>query len=458
MTVRPAALLVSAVAHGTLFWALMAVQGEEEIDDEPFAVEIDVAPLPPEAFDPPARQEPQAQRAPEARSDEVAVAEPEPEPEPEPDPSAAVIDAGVDAAPIPESDAGPLIAGADAGTAELAGVAGGEGDAGVSEASQPAGAKGPVGVGVDLAPLSPPGDHLAVLIRFDRLRGTDWAPRAEKVLAPMPDYRMIIGNRKLAISDQLDALLISSSDPMDVAATNLAGRTTLEGAALRALLNHSEAPVTWSPARGGALGAIGRSPHRTPTDQRVYLTPMDRWVVLVDRDHLGPLADPGGGGLDERPPRNRLPSWLRGLPGLFALTGSGPRAEDGPALAVSVRGLPEAIEIPLVGALPAPRHLTLALEVQPLGFVVRGTMTFANAERAERFVTTANATRSSLVGSPLSATALKRFHAYHGIRGLSLRRAANRVSLATSISIADARALLDIAADQTTQWYARRRR
>src|SRR5690606_6475277 len=109
----------------------------------------------------------------------------------------------------------------------------------------------------------PDGDKVAVLLRYDRLRGTPWARLADSILAPMPDYRAIIGNRRVPLEKLFDALLISSRNPADVVATNLVARTRLSPAEVRRMLDHKVQPVRWRAARGGALGL------RQPSDLKL---------------------------------------------------------------------------------------------------------------------------------------------------------------------------------------------
>lgn len=459
-----AAIVASVVAHVLLFAGLAAVDtGEPEPEDDSFVVEIDVAPAAPEATDRLSSLEDE----PVDQADVVAAVEPEPEPVI--DPEAIAIDAGVpiDAAPIDAPrqlaavDAGPTDAGGDpdAGTAiASSGIdAGATTDAGPGDNTGDATPTGPVGVGVDLGFAAPSGDHLAVLLRFDRIRGSIWHQPAEEILEPMPDYRMIIGDRAVSIASRLDMLMISSSDPRDVTATNLAGKTPGSAADLRSFLDHPKSPVTWTQAHGGALGSIQSPQFTTSADQRVYLAPMAGWIVLADRKHLGALAQPAGAELGTLPAKGSLPPWMQRLPRLIGVTGTGSTIDDGPAVALSVRGLPDEIEIPMVGKLTAPEHMTAALQIHKLGFIVRGTMEFESAEQAAAFIDKVSRTRASLLASPVTAAPLRRFHAYHAVNGLTLKPIGSRVSYATSISVPDARAMMKLAASQTTRWYLRRR-
>ena len=505
----PAALAfvgVSAVLHGLGLWSLSAVDMRSHDDEEtPYEFEIDIAPEAPEAPDPGAEDdEPVVEPDPEPDPDTNTAAivdpviKPDVAPEPEPDPVVdpiVVVDAGASDAAVEtplELDAGVADAGPDAGvfdagsasavadagpraidagtplvaTSTRDGGSAGRGDAGPRDAgtavasSSDAGANvGPkvVGVGVDLAALTPPKDHLAVVIRFDRMRGTEWAERTEAILAPMPDYRLIIGERKIPIARSFDLLMISTSNPRDVTATNLATRTAMGPEATRKFLEHKDLPIAWSPVQGGALGKLGRSPFVAPDDPRVYLTPLPSWVLLVDPKHVGKLATPRPGSLDLTPGDDSLPVWVQKLPKVAAMTGTTPSFEGGPAVAVSARGLPAFIDVPLVARLPAPRHFTVGLWMHQNGLIARGTMQFASDKKAATFVTRASAAQKSLLGSKLKMLALQRFNGFYAVKNLSFRRVGSRVSYATSVSTADGIAMTKAAAAQATSWYSRKR-
>jgi hypothetical protein len=493
----------SLAAHlaGLMVVRLRAAPEPTARSDAFLMVDVDLAPPPPDAFDPPDETSPTAVEPSHAADD---VAPPEPPPEPPDDgvasdagPSdagpvdgdagpadAGPADAGPadaaatgdDAGPLPlaragdagagapvDRDAGPRIAGTGTGAARDAGSRlaaaaqdGGAGTAatGVSTGTGPGttatASTAPPGAAADFGPYIPTGDTIGVLIRFDRLRGTAWAARADAILAPMPDYRSIIGNRKRLIADQFDSLLISSSDPTDVTATNLAARGLVPAAELRRFLDHAGQPVRWTAARGGALGSRGRSPFKLDGDSRVYLQPFPSWVVLTAAGNLGHLIDPSDVSLDaaHADPAD-LPEWLARVQTVDVESG----ADHGPILVASVSQLPRVLRLPRFGELPGPEHLSVAFDLATTGFEVRGTLRFADARTAKRFETDLLAGRDRVLDSALGQAMLRSVHGYNALKGLSLKRRDRQVTFATSLSGADGKAMMELAAEWSRRFF-----
>lgn len=336
----------------------------------------------------------------------------------------------------------------DAGTAEQ------PGDEGAGDGTGDPMAGGPRSAGADanLTSYFPAGHVVTAMIRFDRLRGTPWAPQTEAILAPMPDYQSLIGRRKVSITQLFDTLIISTPEPRNVTATTLVGHASIAGSAARAFIDHRDAPVRWYTGRGGPVGERQSSPLVARGDKRVFLIPTPGWVLLSQPEHFGNLLEPAPGDIDSaQAPPSELPSWLADLPRIEDEAG----AASGPALLVTIAGmLPPSYRAPYVGVLPLPERLTLALEVTQGGFYVRGTMSFPNEQRADAFVAAATKAKDELAESRLFKIMLTQAHAYNAVRGLSLRRNGTRVGYATSISVADSRAMMALAAQWTQQFFS----
>ncbi|HEU5056752.1 MAG TPA: hypothetical protein VFU21_09500 [Kofleriaceae bacterium] len=471
------ALCVSFIAHGVAASAIVLLSSdrdeEEEID--PFSVvDVDVAPEAPEGFDPaddvpaaqvveevappPARNQPEETQLEPSEEDRPAEEEPaEKTAELIPHDAGPTNDAGA-------PDGGTAIAGTGApdGGPEVAGAANdagapGTAPAATATASRPSAPPGPPGTAADFRPYVPQGDKVTVLLRYDRLRGTPWAKLADAILAPMPDYRAIVGSRNTPLADLFDVLLISSRNPTDVTATNLVARTRRSPAEMRRFLAGKDTPVKWRAARGGVLGKRLPSPSKLERDNRVYLIPFPEWIVLTRTKHLGELAReapaPGApADLDAvRADETALPDWLRRARSVEVESG----LERGPIAVMSVSGIKHTeIDLPQVGTVPVPVHAALAIEMAKQGFYVRGTLTFSTVERAQAFQRTLEAARSRLLDSTWGQLLLKNFHAYHGLKGLTMRRRDARVTYATSISIADGKAMMVLAADWARRFYA----
>lgn len=339
------------------------------------------------------------------------------------------------------SDPGPAIA---AGS--------GSGSAGMTNEPAVDGAPTTAGTAANLLTYFPPGHVVTALIRFDRLRGTEWAPLTERLLRPMPDYRVLFGPTDANIADKLETLVISSPSPRDPRETTLVARTALGRADLRAFLG-ATTPVTWSTARGGLLGKrTGKASF--PGDTRVFLSPFRSWFLLAKPADLPGLTTAAPGDPDRIEAKGKLPAWISSIRTIEAESGD-PR---GPALVVTL-GLGgkrvdlEGNDFGLgIQTLPTPDRVSLAMEIVKQGWLVRGNMRFANEKEAREFVTVAETARQRIedsralqmvMGKPLARV----------IKNLSFARTGGRVSYATSISIADARAILAATAQQLDSYY-----
>jgi hypothetical protein len=485
---------------------IAGIEPAPELADEPILVDFDIneAPPPPEAEMPVPEQAQAPAPEPELvqATPEETVPAPEPEPEPEPE-GIAVFDAGpapADAGVPPDAVAPPadaaLVAGqnGDGGAAAIAAAA----DAGAPDAGRLAeraidagpaagtavaaaaidtgpgsatattapGTPGQPGAGtataagtpstsdVNLLAYLPPGDVVSVMVRFDRLRGWPWAAQAEAILAPMPDYRALIGDRKAALSEIFDFIIISTPQPREVTATTLVGRTRRSNAEMRAFIDQPQAPVSWYAARGGAAGRRLPSPLIVPGDARLFLQPKPSWTVLAQPRYLGVLPQRADGNIDTITASDAdLPDWLGRVPAIEEATGT--IKERGPVLMVTIQGLlPRRFNAPYVGELRTPRRITLAVEIARGGFYVRGAMLFDTDAQAEAFIASIGKARTDLTASPLGKALLRRFHIYHALNGLTFQRNGTKVAYATSISVADARGLLDRAAAEVRAFFA----
>ena len=492
----PVAFVASVIAHAAIAALLIWNVGDDEQDEEPdlvVDVDLDIAPPAPEGFDP---QDPSATQLidepaePEAADEGTEPPEPaaptvetelEPEdekPEPEDEetaeqtgpadagPPEEVVAGGGDAGP--PADGGPELAAGEttASPSPFAEAAAEIARTGPSITSEPstkrtaADAKPillPPGASADLRTYAPENDKIAVLLRYDRLRGTPWAALADAIVAPMPDYRSIVGHRKVSLADMFQSLLISSRNPTNPIATNLIARTHLRPAEVRRFLDHPAQPVTWQPARGGMLGTRVDSELKLERDRRVYLMPLPGLIVLTAPKHLGVLVEPGaaagssrGDAEGGRAADDDLPGWLS-----RARSVENEAGVDSDVIAVvTVGGLRRAeMAVPEFGSVPTPVRFSLALEMAKVGFYVRGTLAFATPELAQQFEQQVNHGRRQMMGNRFTQLMLRNLHAFHALERLTLRRRGQLVTYATSISNADAKAGMKLAADWTRRFF-----
>jgi hypothetical protein len=339
---------------------------------------------------------------------------------------------------------------AGSGSGVPAAVAQGSGSGVAGMDDQPAvdGAPTTAGTAANLLAYFPPGHVVTALVRFDRLRGTEWAVVTEKLFRPMPDYHALFGDKDAGINTKLDMLVISSPRPRDATATTLVMHTQQSRAAVRDLLANPSAPIAWSAARGGLLGKRGKV---FPGDRRVLISPWKTWYLLAQPDDLTGLTGAAKGDLDSIETKAKLPPWLSTIRTIEKESGDDKR---GPALVVTLGGpvvgsAPSKsgrYKFPDVGlgvtSLPVPQRVSFAMELVKQGWLLRGNIVFANDADATEFVQTMQDAQQRIVDSHVLSALVARQHALNTVKGLSLARTGARVSYATSLSISDARAVL----------------
>jgi hypothetical protein len=499
------ALVVSVAVHAITGligrWALAPADSHETT-----VVDIEVAP-----------EAPKAEALPleiDKPREVVAAAQETDEPKPPPEPVGEIpIDAGVDAppdAPIdarrrpdaavdaePDATAAPMVAEADAGVADdaaeadaaaqvamagsgdgsaasetgsgsdsRAGGGSGSGDGSAAIAGdgvtpggivQPPvdGAPTTAGTAANLLAYFPAGHTVTVLVRFDRLRGSEWALLAERLFKPMPDYHVLFGERDAKIADHFETLVVSTPRPRDATATTLVVRTNMTRPVLRAFLDQPTTPIAWAPARGGLIGRRGGK-LMFPGDRRVFLSPYKGWFLLVQPTDIGTLSATAAGELDKVEATDKLPGWLSAIRTIETESGDA----RGPALVVTLgfKGkpfkLPDGMDIALgVKQVPMPERVSLAMELVKQGWLVRGNLRFASEQEATEFCTSLESVKQRVIDTKVLSEPLRRQHLLNALTGLSVQRAGVRVSYATSISIADARALMAAAAATLDQYY-----
>ena len=493
------AVVASAVLHA-LAVVIMLVVGGVTKKSEVEVIDIELAPAPPKAEALPEEHErKQAASAPPEAT--PAAAQPEPPP---PEPSA-LIDAGVDApidAPVdapakkkkrPDAgidagtdapaDAGEAMiavlgfdAGANAlqlgsGSADVAMIGSGDGNgsgsgsgsgfetgsgsgSGSDMESEPAVAGAPTtaGTAANLLAYFPAGHVVTVLVRFDRMRGTEWAAATQKLLRPLPDYKGLFGDRDAPIGDKLDMLVISTPKPKDATATTLVGHSPMSRREVREFLANTDTPIAWSTAKGGMLGR--RSGKLFLGDKRVLLAPWKGWFVLAQPEDIGSLADATKGNMETLEPKAKLPGWLDMLRDIDKESGSEKR---GPALVLTFAATRQRYHFPDVGlgvtTLPAPDRVSLAVELVKQGWLIRGNIKFNSEDDAIEFEKAVNDVKQRIGDSHLLSALLRRQHVLDVVKGLDIARAGDRISYATSISVADARAVLAAAASTVTDYF-----
>jgi hypothetical protein len=266
-------------------------------------------------------------------------------------------------------------------------------------------------------------------------------------------------------------------------------------AQMRDFLANPDTPIQWSTTKGGMLGK--RTGKLFPNDKRVLLSPWRGWFVLAQPDDIAGLTASTKGDLDAYETKAKLPPWLATIrtiedetnepvktpdaakpgakPGSAgvkpgdaksgaakpgdAKVGDAKRDDTrGPALVLTLKGPGKRYPIPDLGigvtTAPSPDRASLAMELVKQGWLVRGNIVFAKEADAVEFEQTVQALQKAITDSRIFSGLLKKQHAYNAVAGLSVARTGARVSYATSISIADARALLQAAAATLDAYFA----
>ena len=191
----------------------------------------------------------------------------------------------------------------------------------------------------DLGAYGPAGSRLTVLMRLDRLRGTDYAAPVDELLMRLPDRRDLLGGAGTNLFNDFDALLVATPNPLDPSATFVAARHHLDEAKLRSVLNQgakaSDHALSWR-TRGGRPIAerrprAGGDPEGR--DDRLILLATPRLAVVTSPVYVKLLlapaakpaqaagAEPDGGVAAEPPSETAKPAWGRLLARLDAEEG-----------------------------------------------------------------------------------------------------------------------------------------
>jgi hypothetical protein len=160
----------------------------------------------------------------------------------------------------------------------------------------------------DLSAYGPKGSRLTVLLRLDRLRGTDFVAPVDALLARLPDRRDLMEGTDLDLFQSFDALLIATPHPLDPSVTFLAARHRLDDGVLRAALSRgakgTDRVIAWRTEGGRPVGerhprrglAQGTSPSR---DDRIIVLAAPGLAIVTPPSYrallMAPHLPPAGG-------------------------------------------------------------------------------------------------------------------------------------------------------------------
>jgi hypothetical protein len=189
----------------------------------------------------------------------------------------------------------------------------------------------------DLGAYGPKGSRLTVLVRLDRLRGTEFVAPVDALLQRLPDRHDLLDGTDLDLFESFDALLIATPNPLDPTVTFLAARHHLEDAQLRTALTRgakaTERVISWSTEGGRPIGE--RRPQRRPPPGAAPPSRDDRLIVLA-APGLAIVTPPAYRALLFAPPKLAAPDGGAAGDGVAAEDGGAAGAGDGGAAAPAI--------------------------------------------------------------------------------------------------------------------------
>jgi len=156
----------------------------------------------------------------------------------------------------------------------------------------------------DLGAYAPQGSRLTILMRLDRLRGTEYAAPVGELLMQLPDGQDFVTGTGLDLFADLDALLVATPNPLDASVTFVAVRHRLGDAKVRAALSQgakaSGYTLTWRTQGGRPIAdRHALEPRRRWRDDRLIVLAAPGLTVVTPRAYrsllLAPAAPPDGG-------------------------------------------------------------------------------------------------------------------------------------------------------------------
>jgi hypothetical protein len=191
---------------------------------------------------------------------------------------------------------GPAVS-AESGT--LASRAGDEKPSAGSSAAEDEAAPAP---NSDLGAYGPEGSRFTVLLRLDRLRGTDYQAPLDALLKHVPDRRELLTGTGLDLFADFDAVLMATPNPRDPSVTFLAVRHHLDPAAFRGALSRgleqSDRTLVWRKLAGryvGERGAAGKDGGATTgryDEKRIIVMFDPGLAILTPRAYRALLLEP----------------------------------------------------------------------------------------------------------------------------------------------------------------------
>lgn len=248
--------------------------------------------------DPEPAPQPAPEPEPSDEGDPVAVPTPAPDPDPTPAP---------DPTPTPDPDESETETAANDRPRRENLIDRIQNDDDGGEATEPPSVRYPEGtlhpVATDVSMWGPDAARLTVILRNDRFRTSAHRRSMEQILGGLPDWQNLAGGANIDPFDDVDAMLIASSDPRYVSRTFLAAVHHMDPTETMArLAGGFPAGVAWTAQNGRVVGeqvnpelCRGR-----PCDPRVFFVPTDNLFVFARPEYVPDLmsSSPSADGLE----------------------------------------------------------------------------------------------------------------------------------------------------------------
>lgn len=153
-------------------------------------------------------------------------------------------------------------------------------------------------IATDVSMWGPESARLSIVIRNDRIRRNQHRDEIEQMLTGLPDWNTLAGGARIDPFDDVDAMLIASSDPRLINRTFFVGVHRIEPEQILQRLERGfPGGITWEEQRGGRIMGTQTNPRICPTsrtpdrvcDPRVFYIPTGDLFIFTRPEFIADL-------------------------------------------------------------------------------------------------------------------------------------------------------------------------
>lgn len=153
-------------------------------------------------------------------------------------------------------------------------------------------------IATDVSMWGPESARLSIVIRNDRIRRNQHRQAIEQMLTGLPDWNTLAGGARIDPFDDVDAMLIASSDPRLINRTFFVGVHRIEPEQILQRLERGfPGGITWEEQRGGRIMGSQTNPRICPTtrtpdrvcDPRVFFIPTGDLFIFTRPEFIADL-------------------------------------------------------------------------------------------------------------------------------------------------------------------------